>query len=139
MLRRLSSYVYLRNGKDNSMKVDEVLTMGGADMYINQATQVDTQVVQPRVIQADEPEQGEDYEKAKNRQKGQKKIEVDLYNQRNVDNIADPYMEDEQLAKKVNTMVFALKNQPDRTLSQKYTYFAKKVEKETEGEGEEKD
>jgi hypothetical protein len=116
------------------MKVDEVLTMGGADMYINQATQVDTQVVQPRVIQADEPEQGLEYEKAKNRQKGQKKIEVDLYNQRSVDNIADPYMEDEQLAKKVNTMVFALKNQPDRTLSQKYTYFAKKVEKETEGE-----
>lgn len=93
------------------MKLDEVLTMGGAGAFFRPSTMVNQQVVQPRTIQADNPEQmGQGYEAAKNKQKEQKEIEVDIYNDRDVDEIKDPYKDPEELDKKLKKTVFAIDN-----------------------------
>jgi hypothetical protein len=93
------------------MKLNEVLTMGGAGSFVRPGTMVNQQVVQPRTIQADNPEQmGKGYEAAKNSQKGQKKIEVDVYNERDVDVVKDPYKDPEELEKRLKKTIFALTN-----------------------------
>ena len=127
------------------MKLHEVLLtelttgglmgMGGAggSSLSGPGTMISTQVVQPRTLQADMPEQDREYEKAKSRQKEQHKIEVDEYNTTEVDELSNYFDRDnriEQLAKKINQTVFALKKEPDLQLAQNYTHFAKKIDRD---------
>ena len=108
------------------MKLNEVISMGGFFALAGPGTFVTQQVVQQRTIQADAPEQtGDDYEKAKNRQKEQKKIEVDVYNRRDVDELADPYQEDEDLSKKVKLTFFKLDNEPIAEIDPGFEEFEK--------------
>ena len=117
------------------MKLTEVLHMGGIEAFIQPSTMVNQQVVQPRTIQADNPEQmGQDYEREKGKQKEQKKIEVELYNTRNIDYIKNPYQDPEELNKKVKKTIFALDNEVIASIDLGYEEFAKKVDKETEEE-----
>jgi len=115
------------------MKLNEVLHMGGMEAFIRPSTMVNQQVVQPRTIQADNPEQmGHGYEKEKGKQKEQKKIEVELYNARDIDYIEDPYQKPEELEKKIKKTIFAIDNEVIASINLGYTEFAKKVDKETE-------
>jgi len=112
------------------MKLNEVLTMGGAGAFFQPGTMVNQQVVQPRTIQADNPEQmGHGYEKEKSKQKEQEKIAIELYNTRNVDYIKDPYQDPEELEKKIKKTVFALDNKEIADIDVGWEEFAKKVRK----------
>jgi hypothetical protein len=113
------------------MKLNEVISMGGFQAMAGPGTFITQQVVQPRTIQADAPEQmGKEYEKVKNRQKEQKKIEVNVYNKKDVDEIPDPYEEGwpeglEALAKKVKLTFFKLNNEPVAEINPGFTEFEK--------------
>ena len=104
--------------------------MGGAGAFFQAGTMVNQQVVQPRTIQADNPEQmGHGYEKEKSKQKEQKKIEVDIYNDRDVDYIKDPYKDPEELEKRVKKTVFALDNKEISDLDLGWEKFAANIGK----------
>lgn len=93
------------------MKLQEVLTMGGSSTMMQPSSHISTQVVQPRTIQASDPEQsGEGYEAIKNKQKGQEEIAVEVYNDSDIDYIKDPYTDPEELAKKIKKTIFAIDN-----------------------------
>jgi hypothetical protein len=110
------------------MKLNEVLHQGGVEAFFQPSTMVNQQVVLPRTLQADEPEQaGKEYEKAKSRQKGQKKIEVDVYNRLDTDEIEDPYEKPEELEKKIKKTVFALDNKEIADIDVGWEGFAKKI------------
>lgn len=110
------------------MKMDEVLTMGGAAQFVVPGTMVSQGVVQPRTIQADSPEQsGEEYEKLKNRQKEQEKIETEVYNEQEIDYIEDPYEDPEELEKKIKKTIFAIDNEIIADLNIGSIEFAKQT------------
>lgn len=116
------------------MKLEEVLHMGGVEQFVRPGTMVSQQVVQPRTLQANEPEQGEDYEKAKSRQKELHQIEIDVYNNRDIDKIKDPYDDAEELNKKVNKTIFSIDNNLVASIDLGYEEFAKKANSELEDE-----
>jgi hypothetical protein len=117
------------------MKLNEVLTMGGASQFVRPGTMVSQQVVQPRTIQADEPQQsGQEYENAKNKQKEWHRIEVDIYNNKDIDTIKNPYDDPEELSKKLNKTIFAINNEPISSMDLDYVDFADKVDSETDDE-----
>lgn len=110
------------------MKMNEVLTMGGASTMITPGTHINQQVVQPRTIQADSPEQsGEEYEKLKNAQKEQEKIETEIYNEQEIDYIEDPYENPEELEKKIKKTMFAIDNEIIADLNIGFEEFAKQT------------
>lgn len=116
------------------MNLNEVLTMGGFTQMTGPGTFISNQVVQPRTVQADEPEQsGEEYEKAKNQQKEQEKIDTKLYNDKEEQELKNYFDDDEnseEIAKKINTVIFALKKDPEIKMARNYTQFAKTMKKE---------
>lgn len=114
------------------MNLHEVLTMGGFGSMVQPGTQINQQVVQPRTIQADNPEQsGEGYEKLKNSQKDQKEIEVEIYNAKDVDHIKNPYKNPEELEKKLKKTVFAIDNKEIASMDDGWEKFAANVGKAT--------
>lgn len=69
------------------MKLKEAMGATGSHTLMGPGTNINTQVVQPRTRQAVVPEQGLEYEKAKNRSKEQKKNDVSKYNDREEDKL----------------------------------------------------
>jgi len=117
------------------MKIDEVLTMGGFNSMVGPGTTISTQVVQPRTIQAMNPEQsGPEYEKAKNSQKEQPTIATDVYNDRDLEFIKNPYEKDEELSKKLQKTIFAVDNKEIAKINIGYKEFSKSIDKEVEKE-----
>jgi hypothetical protein len=113
------------------MRLDEVLTMGGFSQMTGPGTFIANQVVQPRTVQADEPEQqsgSPDYERAKERQPRLERIPVRSYNHRKEDQQKyywDNDMNSEVIAKKFNEIMNALKKDPTIKMAKNYTHFAR--------------
>jgi hypothetical protein len=119
------------------MKLNEVLTMGNGYGFSQMAGPggfTSMQVVQPRTVQANEPEQsGEDFEKLKERQKGLEKIDTQPYNKKK-NRVKKNYFDNDQraedVAKMVNMSVFSLLKDPEIKMSKNYTEFAKTIQAE---------
>lgn len=123
--------------KDNNMKLEEVVLHKGVSNFVRPGTMINQQVVQPRTLQADGPEQsGQGYEKAKSKQKEWHRIEVDVYNNRDVDQIEDPYDNPEELEKKLNKTIFSIDNEVISKFNDGYEEFAKKIKGEIDASEE---
>jgi hypothetical protein len=111
------------------MRLNEVLTMGGFSQMTGPGTFIANQVVQPRTVQADEPDQsGEGYERAKERQPRLERIPTRAYNHKKEDQQKyywDNDMNSEVIAKKFNEIMNALKKDPTIKMAKNYTHFAR--------------
>ena len=119
------------------MKLEEVLTMGGFSAMTGPGTFTANQVVQPRTVQADEPEQsGEEYEKLKDQQPEQEKVNIDRYNRKKAKQLRYYYDKDknsETVAKKINDAIFKLKKDRSIKMAKDYTQFAPTIMKGVDG------
>lgn len=116
------------------MKLNEVLYMGGFSQMVGPGSFIATQVVQPRTVQANEPQQsGEDYERIKEKQPGLEKIDLKQYNKKKTKKKKNYFDDDEraeEVAKMINTTVFSLMKDPELKMSKNYTQFAKTIQAE---------
>lgn len=114
------------------MRLDEVIFMQGFSSMIGPGTSQPWTIVAPRTMQADEPEQsGEEYEKLKNKQKEQPKIDLRPYNKKKEQQKRNYFDDDANpgnIAKMINATVFALMKDPEIKMSKNYTQYAKTIQ-----------
>lgn len=107
--------------------------MGGFSSMVAPSTVVTNQVVQPRTIQAMNPEQsGDGFERVKNKQKGLPVIATEVYNDNEIEVLRNPYEDDKELDKKLQKTVFSVDNKEVAKLDLGYKELSKKVDKEIE-------
>lgn len=92
------------------MKLSEAIH-GGWTALVHPGTYNQSQVVQPKTRQAHEPSQDFEYEKAKKRNKEQKKKDLEKYNDTETDQLTIYYDEQEnKTQEKVKDMMTSLKS-----------------------------
>ena len=112
------------------MKLQEVLAIRGAGTLMKPGTNINVQVVKATTRQALVPEQDFEYEKAKSKNKEQEKADLVSYNKQKEDELENYFDDDsksEEVAKKINTVIFSMEKDPHLTKPEGYTEFFKKL------------